>query len=148
MFLYAYIHILRAPPGGALDGENITITSDTEYTDEVAPSVPEDHPIEQTDKPRAGIAAEYLAKGYILSDSILQRAIEIDQKQGISSRFINYLNQLDSTVGQKIFKPETEGGTSPTVSSKFTATVKSVNEQRGISKTANDVCDIQSAQIY
>lgn len=127
--------------GGTLDGASITVTSETEHADEAPATVPADHPIEQTDKPRAGIAAEYLAKGYLLSDSILQRAIEMDQKQGISSRFLNYLNHLDNTVGQKIFKPETEGGTSPTVSSKFTATVKSVDEQKGISKMATDVGD-------
>jgi len=123
---------------GTLDNATITVTSETEHTDEAPPTVPADYPIEQTDKPRAGIVAEYLAKGYVLSDAILQRAIEVDQKQGISTRFLSYLKHLDNTVGQKMFKPATDGGTSPTVSSKFTATVKSVDEQRGIRKTATD----------
>lgn len=132
---------------GTLDNATIAVTSEKEHTDEAPPTLPADHPIEQTDKPRAGIAAEYLAKGYALSDAILQRAIEIDQKQGISTRFLNYLKHLDNTVGQKMFKPETDGGTSPTVSRKLTATVKSVDEQKGISKIATDVCETQPANM-
>lgn len=122
--------------GGTLDGSNITVTSETDHVDEPSTG---DHPIDQTDKPRAGIAAEYLAKGYVLSDQILQRAIDLDQKQGISTRFLNYLKHFDTTVGQKVFKPESEGGPHPTVSGKVTSTVKSLDEQRGISKTATDV---------
>jgi len=121
--------------GGTLDGSNITVTSETDHVDEPSTG---DHPIDQTDKPRAGIAAEYLAKGYVLSDQILQRAIDLDQKQGISTRFLNYLKHFDTTVGQKVFKPESEGGPHPTVSGKVTSTVKSLDEQRGISKTATD----------
>ena len=73
--------------GGTLDGATISVTSD---------SVSEEHPheadahdasatttegYEQHDKPRAGIVAELLAKGYILSEQILHKAIEVDQKQ-------------------------------------------------------------------
>lgn len=75
----------------------MSVSSDKEHTDveETDPS----KPIDQTDKPRAGsefaqsrcisiiqliyapVAAEYLARGYTLSDGILQRAIEIDSKR-------------------------------------------------------------------
>jgi len=90
--------------GGNLDGSAITVTSDVEHED-----LPhegdhdETNPIQQTDKPRAAIAAEYLAKGYTLSDNILQKAIDIDQKQGISQRFLSYLRSLDRTLGEKLF---------------------------------------------
>ncbi|QRV92308.1 RNA recognition motif protein [Ceratobasidium sp. AG-Ba] len=90
--------------GGTLDGSAIAVTSEVEHED---PPHPEHHdeatPIQQSDKPRAAIAAEYLAKGYTLSDQILQKAIDMDKKQGISQRFLNYLRSLDSTLGQKLF---------------------------------------------
>ncbi|CUA72562.1 Protein vip1 [Schizosaccharomyces pombe 972h-] [Rhizoctonia solani] len=90
--------------GGTLDGSAIAVTSEVEHED-----LPheehhdETNPIQQTDKPRAAIAAEYLAKGYTLSDNILQKAIDIDKKQGISQRFLGYLRSLDKTLGEKLF---------------------------------------------
>ncbi|KAH9480553.1 Protein vip1 [Psilocybe cubensis] len=123
--------------GGALDGATLTVTSDVAHHDE-------DHTssgphVEQSDKPRAGIAAEYLARGYKLSDHILQRAIEIDEKQGISSNFLNYFHSLDKSVGERALGPD------QTVTAKLQATVDSaaqqaraVDEQRGISKAAHD----------
>ncbi|PPQ81266.1 hypothetical protein CVT25_015050, partial [Psilocybe cyanescens] len=123
--------------GGALDGSSLTVTSDVAHQDEdhAAPG----HTYEQSDKPRAGIAAEYLARGYKLSDQILERAIDIDQKQGISSRFLNYFHSLDKSIGERALGPD------QTVSAKLQATVdnatqqaKAVDEQKGISKVAND----------
>jgi hypothetical protein len=77
----------------------LTVTSDVDHEDEKQ----DEHdkkPIEQSDKPRAGskvpfinlskfalilieyaVAAEYLARGYTLSDDILRRAIDIDSKR-------------------------------------------------------------------
>ena len=49
--------------------------------------------------PPAVVAAEYLARGYTLSDQILQRAIELDQQHGISNRFLSYIQNLDTTLG-------------------------------------------------
>jgi hypothetical protein len=126
--------------GGTLDGAQITVTSETvnaDHPDEHGDG--DDSHFDQSDKPRAGIAAEYLAKGYTLSDSILQRAIEIDSKQGISKRFLSYMNSLDSAVGSKVLGPE------KTISGKVQETAvqaqqqaKAVDEQRGLSKTATD----------
>jgi hypothetical protein len=80
-----------------LDGASLTVTSDVAHQDEEEP-LKEGVPIEQSDKPRAGskhktwggifcgfltgitVAAEYLAKGYVLSDNILQQAIDMDSK--------------------------------------------------------------------
>ncbi|KAJ1303219.1 hypothetical protein OPQ81_011418 [Rhizoctonia solani] len=150
--------------GGNLDGSAITVTSEVEHED-----LPhEEHhdetkPIDQTDKPRAAIAAEYLAKGYTLSDNILQKAIEMDKKQGISQRFLNYLRSLDKTLGEKLFghkepanvtepdkDKEAAGETSagvarhPTVSGKAQETVAvireramAMDEQKGYSKQAS-----------
>ncbi|KAI6041441.1 hypothetical protein EDC04DRAFT_1283478 [Pisolithus marmoratus] len=127
--------------GGALNGATLHVTSDAEHAEQAEP---QEHPsparhIEQSDKPRAGIAAEYLARGYKLSDHILQRAIEIDNKQGISKKFLSYMNGLDASIGQRALGPE------QTVSGKVQSTfhqardrAMSIDEQKGISKVAHE----------
>ncbi|KAH3661909.1 hypothetical protein OGAPHI_006088 [Ogataea philodendri] len=52
--------------------------------------------IAQEDKPKSTILAEYLANGYVLSDGLVQKAVEFDQKNGISSNFKQFLGNLDS----------------------------------------------------
>lgn len=52
--------------------------------------------ISQDDKPRSRIVAEYLAQGYVLSDTAIQKAIALDNKHGISTRFTNALNNFDA----------------------------------------------------
>lgn len=52
--------------------------------------------ITQEEKPRARIVAEYLAQGYVVGDAAIQRAIELDQTHGVSSRFLNTIQGLDS----------------------------------------------------
>jgi hypothetical protein len=108
------------------------------------------------------VAAEYLAKGYTLSDQVLAKMIELDStyssssflivysfkilaKQGISQRFLSYMKSLDSTVGAKALGPD------QTVSAKIQETVaaatqhaKTVDEQKGFSKTAGDVRFVDS----
>ncbi|KAF7365462.1 RRM domain-containing protein [Mycena venus] len=125
--------------GGTLDGAQLVVTSETEHEDEKHVGDEPVHSIDQSDKPRAGIAAEYLARGYTLSDHVLNRAIEIDNKNGISKRFLSYLTHVDKAVGEKALGPE------KTVSGKVTETataaaqqVRAVDEQRGISRTATD----------
>ena len=56
----------------------------------------DDNDISQEDKPRSRILAEYLAHGYVISDTALQRAIALDNKHGVSSRFTNALAQFDA----------------------------------------------------
>ncbi|KAG2094623.1 uncharacterized protein F5147DRAFT_407231 [Suillus discolor] len=125
--------------GGTLDGEQLNITSDVEHHNHQEQPHHSSSPFEQSDKPRAGIAAEYLAKGYSLSDHILQRAIEIDNKQGISKRFLDYMRGLDTTVGQKAL------GSDQTVSGRVQSTLqsartraKTIDEQKGYSKVAHE----------
>ncbi|RAL58403.1 hypothetical protein DID88_006394 [Monilinia fructigena] len=52
--------------------------------------------ITQEEKPRSRIIAEYLAHGYAIGDTAAQRAIDLDQKHGVSSRFLATLNNLNS----------------------------------------------------
>jgi hypothetical protein len=122
--------------GGILNVHSDAVHPDEE--DEEATHVP-GAPLDQSDKPRAGIAAEYLAKGYKLSDGILQRAIHIDSEKGISKRFLNYFQSIDSSIGAKALGPE------QTISGKVTSTIqtatqhaRTVDEQRGYSKVAGD----------
>lgn len=124
--------------GGALDGATLNVTSETPLEDDTHHDDPS-HPLEQTDKPRAGIAAEYLAKGYQLSDQILQRAIELDHEKGISQKFLGYVHELDKTAGERALGPD------QTISQKVQATLanaqqqaKTLDEQKGITKTFND----------
>lgn len=124
--------------GGALDGAHLAVTS----------PIAHDHPepdshhsgIEQTDKPRSAIAAEYLARGYTLSDQVLQKAIAIDNEKGISKRFLEYFWSIDKTVGEKTL------GREQTISGALQEGVKhaeerarQVDQQRGISTKATDV---------
>jgi hypothetical protein len=54
-----------------------------------------DHHIEQEQKPRARIIAEYLAHGYAISDNVVERALAADKQNGYSSKFMSYLNNFD-----------------------------------------------------
>lgn len=55
----------------------------------------DENDISQEDKPRSRIVAEYLAHGYTISDNAIQRAIQLDNKHGVSNRFTNALTQFD-----------------------------------------------------
>jgi len=124
-----------------VEGGTLNVHSDAVHPDEEdseAAHVP-GAPLDQSDKPRAGIAAEYLAKGYKLSDNILQSAIHIDSEKGISNRFLGYFQSLDSSIGAKALGPD------QTISGKVTSTIQSatqhartVDEQKGYSKVAGD----------
>ena len=56
----------------------------------------DEHDISQEDKPRSRIVAEYLAHGYSISDTAIERAIALDNKHGVSNRFSNALLQFDA----------------------------------------------------
>ena len=55
----------------------------------------EGNEVEQEDKPRSRIIAEYLAHGYVISDKAIERAIALDNQHGISNRFIKTLQNFD-----------------------------------------------------
>ena len=54
-----------------------------------------EHEVEQEDKPRSRIVAEYLAHGYVISDKAIERAIALDNQHGISNRFVKTLQDFD-----------------------------------------------------
>lgn len=51
--------------------------------------------ITQEEKPRSRIFAEYLAHGYVVGDAALKAALDLDQKHGVSNRFVSTLQNLD-----------------------------------------------------
>ena len=59
------------------------------------------------------------------------QAIDMDQKNGISQKFLSYLHQIDQTIGSKL------GGPEPTLSEKAYNTAKTFDQKQGISTRAN-----------
>lgn len=61
-----------------------------------------DGEILQESKPRSAIFAEYLASGYVLGDTVLERGIELDKKHGLTAKFASYLTSaiqaFDNTI--------------------------------------------------
>ncbi|TGJ82353.1 hypothetical protein E0Z10_g6412 [Xylaria hypoxylon] len=81
------------------DSSPIVVTAADGQSDDGTPHAPSadrdtDH-ISQEEKPRSRILAEYLAHGYVVGDAAIERAIDLDQKHGVSTRFMNTLTQLD-----------------------------------------------------
>jgi len=126
--------------GGTLDGAHLSVTSD-----QVHPNEPETHQdatkdgVDQAYKPRAGIAAEYIAKGYTLSDQILTCAIELDNQHGISKTFLTYFQSIDTTVGQRALGPDRtiSGKVNEGVSAGLSR-ARTIDQQQGITKKAGD----------
>jgi len=118
--------------GGTLEGATLAVTSDEVDAPAAASPTGEAHlhhdgdEIEQEDKPRSAIAAEYLAHGYFLSDAAIQRAIEADHKYGISSKFLSYFNPLADKVATAA-QPHVE---------RAATKAKAVDEKRGLSLKA------------
>jgi len=52
--------------------------------------------VEQEDKPRSRIIAEYLPHGYVIGDKAIQNALALDQQHGISSRFTTAIKSFDN----------------------------------------------------
>ncbi|KAK4700948.1 hypothetical protein P7C70_g5291, partial [Phenoliferia sp. Uapishka_3] len=104
--------------GGTLEGNVITVTSDDTEAPSLANVKPVDsnapthaetegHDVDQEDKPRSAVAAEYIAHGYLLSDTAIEKAIAADKQYGISSRFLSFFTPLAAKV-QGVAQPHVE----------------------------------------
>ncbi|KAI9839801.1 MAG: hypothetical protein M1837_002000 [Sclerophora amabilis] len=71
-------------PGSSGAADDSTTSKDLDHGD-----------IAQEDKPRSRIIAEYLAQGYAMSDTAIERAIDLDSKHGFSNRFTAALASFD-----------------------------------------------------
>lgn len=76
--------------------QHSTKTGDANYDD-----------ISQEEKPKYAIMAQLLANGYIISDNVIQSAIKIDEKNGYSTKFKNFISSLD----EKYLHSQTPGTT-------------------------------------
>jgi len=83
--------------------------------------------VEQEDKPRSAVAAEYLAHGYLLSDAAIEKAIATDKQYGISNRFLSFFNPLAAKV---------HGAAQPALDRASTKLAE-VDEKQGLSLKAN-----------
>jgi len=104
-------HVQVSSATGSTDDDGTHFSSNTERdSDEIT----------QEEKPRSRIIAEYLAHGYVVGDQAAQRAIDLDQKHGVSSRFLSTLQSIDS---------------------KYHATdrAKSVDQSYGVTKKTNSL---------
>jgi len=72
---------------------SVHVTSDASSTTSTSKDAEhqEDHDVAQEDKPRARILAEYLAHGYVISDSVIEKGLALDKQHGISDRFTTTL---------------------------------------------------------
>jgi len=85
--------------GTALGGVTVHVTSAAsldELAGSKATATTTSDELEQEDKPRSRIVAEYLAQGYVIGDKAIEQALSLDQKHGISSRFTSALQTFDS----------------------------------------------------
>ena len=74
-------------------GGEAAATADRAAEEEAA--APGSPVLTQEEKPRARILAEVLAHGYLVADTGLQKAIALDEKHGVSARFLATLRRLD-----------------------------------------------------
>lgn len=84
-------------------GENEISVTGSHNLDEAGSSSPnykqntdrDSDEITQEEKPRSRILAEYLAHGYVVADAGLKKAIDLDEKHGVTQRFFDTLTNLD-----------------------------------------------------
>lgn len=91
--------------GGSLDGSPLSVSPTGSSTKSAsATSAVPTSTLGQEDKPRTAVVAELLAHGYGLSDEVTKRAIDLDNKHGLTDTFKTYLSQLDRSLGERVVK--------------------------------------------
>jgi hypothetical protein len=85
----------------------------------------------------------------VLHNSLIWLNVLFTEKQGISKRFLSYFQSLDKSVGERALGPD------QTILGKLQSTVASaseqaraVDEQKGYSKTAQDVSSFAAVGTY
>jgi hypothetical protein len=68
----------------------------------------------------------------------------VPDKQGISTRFLTYMKQFDKAAGSRALGPDkTLSGKVQETLSQATSQARSVDEQKGYTKIAHDVCIVR-----
>jgi len=111
---------------GTLDGSTIHVATSESESTTVEDATTAGHDISQEEKPRAAVAAEYLAHGYVLSDQAIQKAIDLDNKHGLSKRFLAWFTPLQEKVVAK---------------------AQEIDQNRGITEKANQVATGADARL-
>lgn len=70
-------------------------SSDDAHPDDSTTDRSPDAGLTQEEKPRARVLAEILAHGYLVADTGLETAIQLDEKHGVTNKFVNTVKQLD-----------------------------------------------------
>ncbi|KAI9306084.1 hypothetical protein BJ944DRAFT_56455 [Cunninghamella echinulata] len=84
-----------------IDNEHITVAPYFESAFPVeAEKEAEQNGASQESKPKARIAAEILASGYLLQDQIVAKGLEYDSKYNVTSRLTGYLSYFQNNVKQ------------------------------------------------
>ena len=89
---------LAPEQGGAAAAAAATTTTTTEKDIKEEPVLTGDKTydeVDQEEKPKYAIFAQLLADGYVISDQVIAKGIEFDKKNGVSSRFNEFITGLD-----------------------------------------------------
>lgn len=98
--------------GTPLNEKPLTVTAAHNIDDiagsHLAPSgdIGPDGEILQENKPRTAVMAEYLAAGYTIGDSVLQKGIDFDRKTSFTSKFASYVTNAFNAVDSKVHVTE------------------------------------------
>jgi hypothetical protein len=108
-------------------------------THEEGDDVPQEH------KPRTAILAEVLSHGYVLGDQAIQKSIDFDKQNGISSTFKTYLSSLQEKA-QQIDSQLQVTQKAKQVDDKFGITDKTKSQATGIQATLQRYFDALTNQ--
>lgn len=89
-----------------------------------------DGEIPQEAKSRSAIFAEYLANGYVLGDSVLQRGIELDKQHGLAAKFASFLTNTLHTIDSKTHASDT----ARTVDQQYKVSEKATSATTGLTR--------------
>ncbi|KAH3681408.1 hypothetical protein WICPIJ_007624 [Wickerhamomyces pijperi] len=82
-------------------------------SDDASADIAQNGDIPQELKPKSQIFAEYLSQGYVLGDSLIGKAVEYDQKNGLSDKFNRFIGDLNTKYNlpekQQQLQQTTEG---------------------------------------
>jgi len=134
--------------GTSLNEKPLTVTAAHNIDDiagsHLAPSgdIGPDGEILQENKPRTAVMAEYLAAGYTIGDSVLQKGIDFDRKTSFTSKFASYVTNAFNAVDSKVHVTEK----AKAADSQYHLTQKAANATAGLQRYFEHALDTGPAQ--
>ncbi|KAF8053919.1 hypothetical protein FPV67DRAFT_1442950 [Lyophyllum atratum] len=122
--------------GTPLNNQPLTVSAAHTIDDiagsHLAPSgdIGPDGEILQENKPRTAVMAEYLAAGYNIGDTVLQKGIDFDKKTSFTTKFASYLTNAFNTIDSKVHVTEK----AKAADSQYHITEKAVNATTGLQR--------------